>query len=56
MRPDAEDEIGEVRVVSWEQAAHVLEPLLAEETGYPVRYRTRGFPADAQLAQLDELP
>jgi len=56
VRPDAEDEIGEVRVVSWEQAAHLLEPLLSQEAGYPVRYRTRGFPADAQLAQLDEMP
>jgi len=56
VRPDAEDDIGEVRVVSWEQAAHLLKPLLAEERGYPVRYRTQGFPEDAQLAQLDEVP
>lgn len=56
VRPDAEDDIGEVRVVSWAQAAHLLEPLLAEEQGYPPRYRTRGFPDDAQLAQLDEVP
>jgi len=56
VRPDAEDDIGEVRVVSWEQAAHLLEPLLTEERGYPVRYRTQGFPEDAQLAQLDEVP
>jgi hypothetical protein len=55
VRPDAEDEIGEVRVVSWEQAAHLLEPLLAREVGYPVRYRTQGFPADALLAQLNEV-
>ncbi|KAG1533596.1 hypothetical protein G6F50_015822 [Rhizopus delemar] len=55
VRPDAEDEIGEVRVVSWEQAAHLLEPLLAREAGYPVRYRTQGFPADALLAQLNEV-
>ncbi|MNG37531.1 hypothetical protein D3C84_1249170 [compost metagenome] len=56
MRPEAEDELGEVRVVSWEQSAHLLEPLLTKEPGYPVRYRTRGFPEDAQLAELDEVP
>ncbi|CAB3696668.1 hypothetical protein [Achromobacter piechaudii] len=56
VRPDAQDDIGEVRVVSWDQAAHLLEPLLAREPGYPVRYRTRGFPDDAQLAQLTEVP
>ncbi|MFD4838305.1 hypothetical protein ACFWP0_12440 [Achromobacter sp. NPDC058515] len=54
VRPDAADDIGEVRVVSWEQAAHLLEPLLAPENYYPIRYRTLGFPEDAQLAQLDE--
>ncbi|MDX3986384.1 MAG: hypothetical protein QHC88_14115 [Achromobacter sp.] len=56
VRPDAEDNIGEVRVVSWEQAAHLLQPLLAREKGYPARYRTQGFPEDAQIAQLDEVP
>ncbi|MNT48346.1 hypothetical protein D3C72_1851210 [compost metagenome] len=56
VRPEAEDEIGEVRVVSWEQSAHLLEPLLSKEPGYPIRYRTRGFPEDAQLAELDEVP
>jgi len=56
VRPEAEDELGEVRVVSWEQSAHLLEPLLTKEPGYPVRYRTRGFPEDAQLAELDEVP
>lgn len=56
VRPDADDDIGEVRVVAWEQAAHLLEPLLAPEDCYPIRYRTLGFPEDAQLAQLDEVP
>ncbi|MGV2862171.1 hypothetical protein [Achromobacter sp. ESBL13] len=56
VRPDAEDNMGDVRVVSWEQAAHLLEPLLAREEGYPARYRTQGFPEDAQIAQLDEVP
>ncbi len=52
VRPDAADEIGEVRVVGWEQALALLAPLLERENLYPVRYRTRGFPSDAQLAQL----
>ncbi|WZB64703.1 hypothetical protein WJ971_16810 [Achromobacter xylosoxidans] len=54
VRPEANDDIGEVRVVSWEQAAPVLAPLLEPEDLYPARYRTRGFPSDAQLAQLPE--
>ncbi|CAB3661147.1 hypothetical protein LMG1866_00556 [Achromobacter ruhlandii] len=52
VRPEAADDLGEVRVVSWEQAAAELVPLLEPEDRYPVRYRTRGFPDDAQLARL----
>lgn len=52
VRPEAADDLGEVRVVSWEQAAAELAPLLEPEDRYPVRYRTRGFPDDAQLARL----
>jgi len=55
VRPDADDEIGEVRVVEWEQALAVLAPLLEREEVYPVRYRTRGFPSDAQVMQLQAL-
>ena len=55
VRPEADDEIGEVRVVDWEQALAVLSPLLEREEVYPVRYRTRGFPSDAQVMQLQAL-
>lgn len=55
VRPDATDEIGEVRVVAWTQAVAMLAPLLERENLYPVRYRTRGFPSDAQLARLQAM-
>lgn len=55
VRPDADGNLGDVRVVSWAQAAHLLEPLLTPEAEYPIRYRTNGFPEDAQLEQLDEV-
>ncbi|MGE8658878.1 MAG: hypothetical protein ACN6O8_19220 [Achromobacter sp.] len=55
VRPEAADDLGEVRVVSWEQAAAELAPLLEREDRYPARYRTLGFPDDAQLARLPAL-
>lgn len=56
VRPEAQDEMGEVRVVAWEQAMPYLDHLLEPEAGFPARYRTRGFPEDALLAKLDPIP
>ncbi|WP_025135966.1 hypothetical protein [Achromobacter sp. DH1f] len=56
VRPGATDTMGEVRVVDWAQASTLLGPMLERQDTYPVRYRTRGFPSDSQLAQLTNLP
>jgi hypothetical protein len=45
-------ESGETRIVPWQQIAPLVGGLLEEESMYPVRYRTRGFPDAGQFASF----
>jgi hypothetical protein len=45
-------ELGETCIVPWQQIAPLVGGLLEEESMYPVRYRTRGFPDAGQFASF----
>jgi hypothetical protein len=45
-------ESGETRIVPWQQIAPLVGGLLEEESMYPVRYRTCGFPDAGQFASF----